>query len=120
MVLGCSSCPYPLLFFIEWLGKGTFGTCQVMWYTGMNVAVKSPHHRIIQEKNVLMEAKMLQVSITTISYSYQENDPHDLVHLVHALLTHLCSVALDIPIHHISLVLFTAWCQMYYLPWSCL
>ena len=67
MVLGCSSCPYPLLFLIEWLGKGTFGTCQVMWYAGMNVAVKSPHHRIIQEKNVLMEAKMLQVSITTLS-----------------------------------------------------
>ena len=69
MVLGCSSCLYPLLFLTEWLGKGTFGTCQVMWYAGINVAVKSsspPNHT--KKNNVLiMEAKMLQVNITTIS-----------------------------------------------------
>lgn len=68
-MLGGSSCQYPFAVVTEWLGKGTFGTCQVMWYAGMCVAVKSPHHRSIQEKNdiVLMEAKMLQVSNTTVS-----------------------------------------------------
>ena len=51
---------FPLL---DWLGKGTFGTCQLMWYAGMNVAVKTPHHQSIRERNILMEAKMLEVSI---------------------------------------------------------
>ena len=47
---------------LDWLGKGTSGTCQVMWYAGMTVAIKTSHHQSIRVRNILMEAKMLEMS----------------------------------------------------------
>lgn len=39
------------------------GTCRAMWYSGMEVTVKSYDHPSIQEKHILMEAWMLEVGI---------------------------------------------------------